>query len=169
MTKTIFLIGFMGVGKSSLGKKLANKLQVPFLDTDDLLEQKFDVSIAEYFSKYGESAFRNTEKQLLQEYDFGKAVVATGGGLPCFYENMEIMNNKGITIFLNRPAKELKQRLIHAKKQRPLIKELSDSELLLFIEEKLNERLPFYLKSQITLNRDSQTIDQIISCLSEID
>ena len=159
----------MGVGKSSLGKKLANKLQVPFLDTDDLLEQKFDVSIAEYFSKYGESAFRNTEKQLLQEYDFGKAVVATGGGLPCFYENMEIMNNKGITIFLNRPAKELKQRLIHAKKQRPLIKELSDSELLLFIEEKLNERLPFYLKSQITLNRDSQTIDQIISCLSEID
>ncbi|PHR46196.1 MAG: shikimate kinase [Fluviicola sp.] len=169
MTKTIFLIGFMGVGKSSLGKKLANKLKVPFLDTDDLLEQKFDVSIAEYFSKYGESAFRNAEKQLLQEYDFGKAVVATGGGLPCFYENMKIMNDKGITIFLNRPAKELKQRLIHAKKQRPLIKELSDSELLLFIEEKLNERLPFYLKSQITLNRDSQTIDQIISCLSEID
>jgi shikimate kinase len=167
MDKPIFLIGFMGVGKSSIGKKLANKLHVPFLDTDELLEQKFELTVAEYFVKYGEKAFRNAEKELIEQYDFENTVVATGGGLPCFNENMVALNQTGTTIFLSRPVKELQQRLVHAKKQRPLIKELNNDELLLFIQEKLTERLPFYEKAQITLDRNSQTVDEILKRMQE--
>lgn len=169
MTKTIFLIGFMGVGKTSLGKKLANRLKVPFLDTDDLIEQKTGISIADYFEKNGEKSFRNVEKELLRNYNFKDSIVATGGGLPCFHENIKFMNEKGITIFLNRPAKELQQRLVNAKKQRPLIKKLSDDELLEFITFKLDERLPFYEKANFTLDRNNQTVEEIISRISELD
>jgi len=168
MSKTIYLIGFMGVGKSSIGKKLANKLQVPFLDTDDLLEKNFGMSIADYFANNGEEAFRIAEKELLEQYDFQNAVVATGGGLPCFHQNMETMNANGTTIFLNRPSKELQQRLVNAKKQRPLIKDLNDSELLNFIEQKLNERLPFYEKAQIILDRNSQAVDDILIKIADL-
>lgn len=167
MDKPIFLIGFMGVGKTSIGKKLANKLNVQFLDTDELLEQQFGMTIADYFAEYGESAFRMAEKELLDEFDFKNAIVATGGGLPCFNENMDTMNSKGITIFLDRPAKELQQRLVNAKKQRPLIKSVDNSELLRFIEGKLEERFPFYEKAKITLDRNSQSIDEIINRIDE--
>lgn len=162
MNKTIFLIGFMGVGKSSLGKKLANKLQVPFLDTDDLLEQQFGISIADYFARNGEEAFRIAEKELLVQFEFNNAVVATGGGLPCYSQNMDLLNEKGITIFLDRPVKELHQRLVNAKKKRPLLNRLSDEELLTFIDQKLLERLPFYEKAQIKLDRNNQTVDKVI-------
>ena len=167
MNKAVFLIGFMGVGKTSLGKKLANKLKVPFLDTDDLLEEKVGMSIAEYFSNKGEEAFRKLEKELLTHYDFKNAVVATGGGLPCFDDNIEVMNEIGTTVYLSRPAKELKQRLVNAKNQRPLIKELKDDELLEFIKSKLEERRPFYEKANFTLDRNSQTVDDLIYNLAE--
>lgn len=163
MTKTIFLIGFMGVGKTSIGKKLANRLNVSFVDTDELIEQKVGTTIAEYFTKFGESAFRSLEKELLSDYPFENTVVATGGGLPCYYDNMEVMNRLGITVFLNRPAKELQQRLMNAKKKRPLIKELGDDELLDYVTYKLNERLPFYEKADVSLDRNSQTVDNIIN------
>lgn len=169
MNKPIFLIGFMGVGKTSIGKKLANKLDVQFLDTDELLEQQFGMTIAEFFAENGENAFRFAEKELLNEFDFKNAIVATGGGLPCFNENMETMNSKGITIFLDRPAKELQQRLMNSKKQRPLIKSLNNNELLRFIEVKLKERLPFYERAKITLDRNSQSIDEIIKRVSELE
>lgn len=162
MNKTIFLIGFMGVGKSSLGKRLANKLSAPFNDTDDLLEQQFGMTISDYFAKYGENAFRIAEKELLEQNNFKNAVVATGGGLPCFFQNIDRMNSKGITIFLNRPAKELQHRLSNAKNKRPLIKDLSDDELLSFIEERLAERLPYYKNAQITLDRNNQTVEEIL-------
>lgn len=158
----------MGVGKTSIGKKIANRLNVPFLDTDELIEQKVGTSIAEYFTNFGESAFRNLEKQLLIDYRFENAVVATGGGLPCYFDNMEVMNKKGVTVFLNRPAKELQQRLINAKKQRPLIRELRDDELLDYISTKLNERLPFYEKAHITLDRNSQTVDKILNEIKKL-
>ena len=142
MNKAVFLIGFMGVGKTSLGKKLANKLKVPFLDTDDLLEEKVGMSIAEYFSNKGEEAFRKLEKELLTHYDFKNAVVATGGGLPCFDDNIEVMNEIGTTVYLSRPAKE-------------------------FIKSKLEERRPFYEKANFTLDRNSQTVDDLIYNLAE--
>ena len=168
MNKSIFLIGFMGVGKSSTGKKLANKLNVPFKDTDVILEQKFGEPIADYFAKNGEKAFRVEEKTLLLQNDFGNAVVATGGGLPCFYDNMEVLNEKGITIFLDRPAKELQQRLINAKKKRPLIKELNDGELLDYVTTQLKVRLPFYQKATIILDRNQQSVEEIIARISNI-
>lgn len=169
MNKTVFLIGFMGVGKTSLGKKLASRLGVPFLDTDQLIEQKVGSTIAEYFSKNGEEAFRKLEKELLNNYDFEDAIVATGGGLPCHNDNIKAMNDVGITLFLDRPAKELQQRLVNAKKQRPLIKELKDDELLEFIESKLQERRPFYEKAKVILDRNNQSVDEIINRISKLD
>lgn len=159
----------MGVGKTSIGKKLANKLDVQFLDTDELLEQQFGMTIAEFFAENGEGTFRIAEKELLNEFDFKNAIVATGGGLPCFNENMETMNSKGITILLDRPAKELQQRLMNSKKQRPLIKNLENNELLRFIEAKLKERLPFYERAKITLDRNSQSSDEIIKRVNELE
>ena len=168
MSKPIFLLGFMGVGKTSIGKRLANSLDVPFVDTDELLEKQLGMSITDYFSIHEEQSFRAAEKELVENYNFDSAVVATGGGLPCFNKNMEVMNNNGITIFLDRPAKELQQRLMNAKIQRPLIKDLSDNELLAFIEGKLKKRLPFYKKAKITLDRNNQTVEEIRKRLVEV-
>lgn len=163
--KTIFLIGFMGVGKTTLGKKLAKALGVDFIDTDDELEKQLGCSISTYFSKYGEEDFRIKEREWIANYVSKPQVVATGGGMPCFFDNMEQLNQKGITIYLERPAKELFQRLINAKQQRPLVKVLEADELLQFIQTKLDERAPFYKQAKYVLGREDQTIDKILLTL----
>lgn len=162
----IFLIGFMGVGKTTLGKKLARSLNVEFIDSDEALELKFGCSIAEFFEKNGEEAFRKEEQAWIKDLPVTPKVIATGGGMPCFYSNIEDLNRKGITIYLKRPAKELYQRLIHAKTQRPLVKELGEEELLQFIEKKLVERERYYQQAKHILNREQQNVDEIKTILN---
>jgi shikimate kinase len=139
----------MGSGKTTLGKQLARKLGYSFIDQDDYIEENAGITIAEYFSKFGEQAFRKYEHESLKKLvEFDNAVISTGGGAPCFFNNIDIMNQNGIAIYLKMKPEVLKSRLKHAQAERPLIKGKTEEELLEFIKIKLTERDPFYLKAK---------------------
>jgi len=158
----IFLIGFMGCGKSTTGKKLANKLGLPFFDSDKQIEQKTGKSISEIIQEQGEEQFRKLEAGFIQEIILkDNYVLATGGGLPCFGENMELLNNYGISVYLNMPAKALYSRLKNAKKKRPLLQGKKEEDLLAFIEELLSQREVFYKKAKIEVEALSLDTDQL--------
>jgi shikimate kinase len=142
---SIFLIGFMGCGKTTLGRKLASRLGYSFIDLDEELEKQVGVSINEYFSKYGEAKFREMESQTLKQITYpAKAIISTGGGLPCYFDNMEWMNNHGKTLYVKLPAKTLADRLKNGKANRPVLQNKNGDELVAFIEQKLSEREVYY-------------------------
>ena len=158
--KRIILIGFMGSGKSTLGKKLANRLAIPFIDSDSEIENEHNKSIGELFGEHGESHFREIEAHFIRSLQSRDSfVLATGGGMPCFHANMSLLNNLGTTFYLERTPKELMNRLVNAKQQRPLIAGLSEEDLLHFIEDKLSEREEYYKQASIVLSREEQTVD----------
>ena len=162
----IFLIGFMGSGKSTLGKQLARKLDFEFIDQDEYIEKKTGISVGEYFTRYGENAFRKLEHDSLKELiKIDNAIISTGGGAPCFYNNIDIMNENGIAIYLKLKPEVLKSRLKYAQNERPLIKGKTEEELLEFIKTKLHEREPFYLKASHvieSLDLKSEDLFQLI-------
>lgn len=144
----IFFIGFMGCGKTTWSRKLAAHLGYEFIDLDQLLEQRAGMTIAEYFSAFGETAFRLLESEVLKLTPFPpNTVISTGGGLPCFYDHMEWMNDHGKTVYIKLSPKTLVDRLEKGKAKRPLLNEKHGDELLAFITEKLAEREQFYLKA----------------------
>lgn len=148
----IFLIGYMGCGKSTKAKQLAHRLECPVIDLDAVIVEQTGAPIADYFAKHGEDGFRALERDTLRNYAYPETcVVATGGGLPCFYDNMEWMNEQGLTIYLQMEPAMLVSRL-HKREKRPLIAALDDEQLLAFIQEKLVEREPFYTKAQLIVN-----------------
>lgn len=143
----IFLIGFMGSGKTTLGKKLARVMGYDFVDLDKVVETRAGQSIPDFFAKHGEEAFRALERDCLQTgLPAENTVVATGGGAPCYYDNMEWMNRHGVTVYLMLEPKALASRL-KGSADRPLISGLSGAELLAYIEEKLALREPYYRKA----------------------
>ncbi|HMW12514.1 MAG TPA: shikimate kinase [Chitinophagales bacterium] len=146
----IFLVGFMGCGKSYVGRHLAPLLQYDYIDLDKFIEDNEGMSIKEIFEQKGEAYFRNLERNFINNIDAQQnIVISTGGGAPCFFDNMEIMNTKGITIYLNRSKKTTLERLHKGKHKRPLIADLSDEELSDFYDERLAGRKPFYDKAQL--------------------
>ncbi|WP_443944573.1 shikimate kinase [Pedobacter sp. AW1-32] len=148
----IFLIGFMGCGKSTKAKQLAHRLDYPLFDLDAEIVSKSGKTIAEYFEAFGDSGFRNFESELLKTFDYPKnCVIATGGGLPCFFDNMDWMNAHGTTVYLHMEPAQLVSRL-HKREKRPLIKDFDDEQLLEFIKVKLTERDPFYTKAKVIVN-----------------
>lgn len=162
MNKPIFLIGFMGSGKTTLGKKLANHLHLKFVDLDLLIVQRIGMSIPAYFEQYGEQKFRELESQLLKEQGGQSAVISTGGGSPCFFDNMQWILQNGITLYLHLPPKALHSRLQQSNiATRPALKGLRDEALLQFIEEKLNEREPFYKQAHIHIDQLNTSLDAI--------
>lgn len=167
--KRIILVGFMGCGKSTLGKKLAARLDIPFIDSDTEIEQHFNKSIGEIFSEHGESQFRELETEYIKALDLrDDFVLATGGGMPCFGNNMGLLNQIGTTFYMQRSAKELTHRLINAKKKRPLIVGMDEEELLSFVENRLLLREEYYIKSTVVLNRDEQNPDAIQNYLNHL-
>lgn len=167
--KRVILVGFMGCGKSTLGKKLANKLNVPFIDSDHEIEGHFQKSIGELFAEHGESHFRELEAEYIEALDLREDfVLATGGGMPCFGDNMDRLNNTGTTFYLERSPKELAHRLSNAKAQRPLISGMEKEELLEFIENKLQERDEYYKKAKVILGRDEQSPEGVMSFLEHL-
>ena len=158
----LFLIGFMGSGKSKLAKKSAKRCNVEWIDSDLTIENQQGVSIPVLFEKYGEPYFRILEKKFIQELDTSKnAIISVGGGLPCFNNLIELLKEKGIVIYLNRSPKELYQRLIKAKKERPLLASIGNDNLLEFIENLIKQREDYYLMANHVLNRDEQLVETI--------
>lgn len=158
----VFLIGFMGSGKTTLGKKLANYLKYDFIDLDKLIESRAGMSIVEYFGKHGEAAFREMERDVLQSTHYPEnVIIATGGGAPCYSDNMEWMNNNGQVAYLSLPPKALAARLELSKADRPLIRQLKGPELVDFIKEKLKEREVFYKQSRFVVSANDLTAERL--------
>lgn len=145
MKSRIFLIGFMGSGKTTTGSKLAYLLGYEFVDMDDIVEETAGMSVPEIFKELGEEVFRKWEHKILTELcQREKVIVATGGGAPCHGEMISIMNKCGDSVYIKLPPSDLKDRLLRAKTERPLIKGKSDQELLQFITELLEKRETYY-------------------------
>lgn len=160
----ISLIGYMGCGKSTLGKKMAKMLGFQFVDLDQKIEQQEQKTIAEIFQEGGEEAFRQIEHETLeqvlkQEEDM---VLSLGGGTPCFMDNMKWINDSTYSIFIDLPEKTLAQRLSQGKSTRPIIAHLNDEELLAFIEKHLGDRRPFYERSHRFFNPLREDLDQLV-------
>lgn len=144
----IFLIGYMGAGKTTLGRALAKELDIQFIDLDSYIEKRLCKSVSQIFAENGEEGFRDIERRILHEVgDFENVVISTGGGTPCFFDNIEYMNRQGATVFLDVPVERLFIRLKIARKKRPLIMEKNDDELRDFITEQLAKRMPYYSKA----------------------
>ena len=159
----IFLIGFMGCGKSTIGRALASALNFTFIDLDTFLEKRYFRSIPQIFAEEGEAGFRLKERKILEEVSaFDDVIVATGGGVPCFFDNMDLMNKTGFCFFLDVDTDSLVNRLIHAKTERPLIKEKSPEELHVFIEGLLAKRRPFYEKAEYILKGSEITPELVV-------
>jgi len=148
--KTIFLTGYMGCGKTTLGKFIARKTGLQFIDMDLFIENRYRKTINDIFEERGEDGFRLIERNELENVaQFENVIVSTGGGLPCFFDNMDVMNNSGITIYLQTSVDLLVERLFKAKEKRPLIKDKNLDELRVFVEENLYKREKFYKKAKI--------------------
>lgn len=162
----IFLIGFMGCGKSTVGRNLARALNWKFIDLDQFIQEQERLSITEIFSRQGEEVFRMLEKNALEKVaTIENAVIATGGGAPCHYNNLERMKETGLTIYLKLEPEGLLERLLPARKSRPLIANKSNDELLFFIREKLTEREPFYNRAAVTADASVTGIEPYLQII----
>lgn len=164
----VILIGYMGCGKTTLGKKLAKTLDFNFIDSDKKIEEAFNTTISELFETLGEEKFRTLEALFINSFESENTVLATGGGLPCFNQNIDVLKQKGLVVYLDRPAKELAHRLSNAKTTRPLLADKTESELLVFIEQQLAERLPYYQQADLILNRDEQEISTLTKTIKTL-
>jgi shikimate kinase len=146
---TIFLVGYMGCGKSTLGKKLAHNLKHDFIDLDSYIEEQEGRTIKEIFADDGEDYFRKLERVYLHRViDTENVVISVGGGTPCFFDNMEQMNEYGMTVYINMHPKALIPRLQLSEAFRPLIAEMEGEVLLDYVYKTLREREGFYHKAQ---------------------
>lgn len=156
----------MGSGKSTLGSKLAFKIGYEFLDMDQIIEETAGMTIPGIFSEHGEEVFRKWELDILLELcGRENVVISTGGGAPCHSDMIRIMNDFGITIYLQLPPDALKNRLLNSKTERPLIKDKSEKELSEFISTLLSEREKFYKQAMYTVKGVSLEIDELVDLL----
>lgn len=169
----IFLIGYMGAGKTTLGKAFARAMGLTFIDLDWYIEERFHKTIRELFTERGQDAFRDLERRMLHEVgEFEDVVISVGGGTPCFFDNVDYMNSVGETVFLDVDIRVLFRRLKIAKHQRPLLDGKNDEELMQFIQEALQNRLPFYTRAKHTFDgeklEDRRQIQQSVERLKEL-
>ena len=167
----LFLVGYMGSGKSTLGKALAQNRNCTFIDLDAWIENQEGVSVAQLFEEKGELYFRKQEHYYLKKLleDLTPKVVALGGGTPCYHNNMELLQNAANvkTIYLNASVSFLAKRLLPEKEQRPLIQHLnSESALMEFIGKHLFERLPFYQKANQSLMIEGKTVVELVNAVT---
>jgi len=162
----VYIIGYMGSGKTTVGRKLASRLNIPFYDLDSLIQKETNKSIEDIFNEEGESYFRELESQILKKYsEADNFIFSTGGGTPCFNKNMEFINNQGISIYLKSSPEFLVSRLQFAKTIRPIIQGKSFEELHSFITNHLADREVFYNQAHHTINAIKPDLDKLVELL----
>ena len=164
----IFLIGFMGCGKSTHGKKLAKALEKPFIDLDNYIEKKEEATVDAIFETKGEEYFRGKETEYLKQViaRYPKSVISLGGGAACFNGNINLILKSGIVIYIEMPPDSLHYRLTQSDKSRPLLKDKTLEESLEFVTSLLRKREPFYTQAHITVNGINLTTDKLKEALS---
>lgn len=172
MTK-IALIGYMGAGKTTLGRALAKETSVPFYDLDWYIEERFHRTVSQLFAEKGEEGFRLIERNMLHEVaEFDQIILSCGGGTPCFFDNMTYLNEQMQTIYLKATPDVLCRHLKMGKTDRPLLHGKTDEQVAAFIEESLRQREPFYLQARhifdITLLDSHARIQDAARALREI-
>jgi shikimate kinase len=158
----------MGAGKTSLGRALAHKMNLLYIDTDHFIENRYRKKISEIFASEGESRFREIEHKVISELsDFENVIIATGGGLPCFHDNMKLMNEHGTTVYLEVSVDELAARLKADKVTRPVLQGRSGEDLKTFIAENLDKRRPFYEQAKIRFSAETMDGNDDIDALAK--
>ena len=151
--KRIILIGYMGAGKTTIGKALSKELGITFYDLDWYIETRMHKSVAQLFAEKGEEGFRKIEHNMLHEVaEFEDVIISCGGGTPCFFDNMDYLNQQGHTVYLKAEPEVLYDHLLMGKVERPLLKNKTPEELIVFIREQLEKREPYYSKARYTLD-----------------
>lgn len=161
----IFLVGYMGCGKSTLGRRLARRLGVPFIDTDARVEEREGATVSDLFRYEGEQRFREIEREVLDASiaEYPSAVISTGGGLPVWGDNMARMNAAGCTVYLRRSAENIAGRLSpYGRRKRPRLQGLNDEELVAFMTRDMASREPFYSRAKLILACDSLPDDELV-------
>jgi len=163
----IFLIGFMGSGKTHWGKLLAEKLQLPFFDLDTVITEKENKSISDIFADKGEEYFRYKEKEVLEGLvkENENFIVSSGGGTPCFFNNIKFMKKNGKVVWLNTSIDILKQRLLKERMSRPLIRNIGEAQLKAYIIRKLGERKLYYEQADVMVNEEGILLQPLIELL----
>ncbi len=153
----------MGSGKTVLGQKLAQHINYDFVDLDQVLELQYKISVQDIFVRYGEDVFRKMEQKVLHEsITLESTVISTGGGTPCFFDNMDFINSNGISVFLDLPVEVLEKRLKKSRKPRPLLENLHAGELTSKLETLYKYRLPFYRRAKVVISVDILDVDQMV-------
>jgi shikimate kinase len=164
----IYLIGYMASGKTTLGAELATALEWPFTDLDDVIIHTAGKTVSRIFEEDGENTFRLLEQQALhQSFSLPHAVIACGGGTPCWFDNMVMMNANGITVWINAPEAFIIDRLLAARAQRPLVAALTDAALRAHVSAQLQQRLPFYRQAQAHWNPLYETQEDLFQHLRQ--
>lgn len=163
----IFLIGFMGSGKSHWGRLLSQRLQLPYYDLDALIVESAGKPITTIFEEEGEEYFRLLEKDLLEDVirENPSLVLSCGGGTPCFFNNIELMKKEGLVVWLNTETNTLLARLQKEKAKRPLIKDISEAELRSYILKKINDRRIYYEQADLHIEEDKINLEELIQLI----
>ncbi len=160
----IYLVGYMGSGKTTIGRRLASRLDFKFIDLDQRIEEENHMSINTIFDRFGEPHFRDLERvALFDTFKLNKLVVATGGGTPCFFDNMQQIVKNGLSIYIQLPVAVLADRLTNARNSRPLIKEHAD--LKSYINEMLNVRMAYYNQAHIIVDGLNLQVDNLMNLI----
>ncbi len=171
--KPLFLVGYMGCGKSTMARKAAKRLGLDSLDTDSAIEQREGASVVDIFAYQGEEYFRAAERAALDDIvtKSERVVISTGGGLPTWRDNMELINSVGVSVYLHREVENISSRLSeYGRRKRPRLKGLSDDELVDFMTKDLASREPYYLKATHTIEctalSDGEILDAIVGYMN---
>lgn len=164
----LFLVGYMGCGKSSLGRKVARRGEMRFVDMDSLIEEREGASVSDIFHYQGEEYFRTKEREIIEEIaaEEGDVVVSTGGGVPTWKDNMARMNEIGECIYLRRTAEQIASRLSpHGRQKRPKLRGLNDEELVAFMTANMAEREPYYSQAKHCIDCVSMSDEELIETI----
>jgi len=164
----IILIGFMSSGKSTIGKQLARRMNMEFIDIDEAFESKYKITISNFFEIFGEIKFRELERNILVEsIKQDNVIISTGGGTPCFFDNIKLINENSISVYLKLHPNSIIDRLLHTKKQRPLIKDFNPEELCNYVNNQLIKRELFYLQARFIFSIENKKPNELFTLLKK--